>query len=120
VPGTIQRHPERPRDSDVTLARSVRHFQAVGTPLRGANTRGELGRLGLRLDPTEQLTPSEGQLAVLAGSGLATRESAAKLSVSRRTVEAQLVRVYRKLPASDRDQISPPGGTGERQFRTAP
>jgi DNA-binding NarL/FixJ family response regulator len=53
----------------------------------------------------EGLTPSELRVARLAADGLTNPEIAAQVFVSRKTVEATLARVYRKLSISSRGQL---------------
>jgi DNA-binding CsgD family transcriptional regulator len=76
------------------------------------SARAELGRLGLRPRRSEQtgvasLTPSERQVAELAADGLTTPQIAARLHISRNTVETHLRHIYRKLDVSGRRELSP-------------
>ena len=52
------------------------------------------------------LTPRERQVAELAASGLANPEIAEQLFVTRKTVEAHLGAIYRKLDVNSREQLS--------------
>jgi DNA-binding CsgD family transcriptional regulator len=52
------------------------------------------------------LTRSERELAELVGDGLTNKEAAARLFVSRHTVDAHLRRIYRKLDISSRVQLA--------------
>ncbi len=54
----------------------------------------------------DSLTPRERQVAELAASGLANPEIAEQLFVTRKTVEAHLGAIYRKLDVSSREQLS--------------
>jgi len=54
-----------------------------------------------------RLTPSEHRVAELAIAGLGNREIAARLYVTRKTVETHLSAVYRKLAIEGRDQLRP-------------
>ncbi len=54
----------------------------------------------------DSLTPRERQVAELAASGLANPEIAEQLFVTRKTVEAHLGSIYRKLEVSSREQLS--------------
>ena len=68
----------------------------------------ELAATGVRItraDP-RRLTPSEIRVAELAATGLNNRDIAARLHVTRKTVETHLSAVYRKLDISGRDAIS--------------
>jgi DNA-binding CsgD family transcriptional regulator len=62
-----------------------------------------------RIAPTlieELLTPSELRVALEVAQGATSREVAAALFVSRRTVEAHLGHVYRKLGLRSRSQLA--------------
>ena len=67
-------------------------------------TEAELSRLATRRAPDE-LTPTERRIAKLAASGLSNPEISTRVYVSRKTVEANLARVYRKLGISSRAQL---------------
>jgi DNA-binding CsgD family transcriptional regulator len=58
---------------------------------------------GIAVDP---LTKREREVALLAASGLPSRDIAEKLTVSKRTVDTHLDRIYRKLGVSGREQLS--------------
>ena len=64
-------------------------------------TQSVIGRTGL-----EQLSPQELQVARIAGRGQNNAEAAAALFVSRKTVEAHLTRVYRKLGIRSRTELA--------------
>jgi DNA-binding CsgD family transcriptional regulator len=53
----------------------------------------------------EELTPREREIALLAASGLSSREIAQRLVVSVRTVDNHLSRTYRKLGVAGRDEL---------------
>jgi DNA-binding NarL/FixJ family response regulator len=61
--------------------------------------------LGLPQRSTRQLTPTEQRVAELVASGLTNVAVAARLSISPKTVEANLSRVYRKLGIRSRAQL---------------
>jgi DNA-binding NarL/FixJ family response regulator len=52
-----------------------------------------------------ELTANEQMVAELAGNGLTNREIAAQMFLSRRTVEANLARAYRKLGIHSRAEL---------------
>jgi DNA-binding CsgD family transcriptional regulator len=73
--------------------------------------RGELAATGetrRRQDPStiEELTPQELQIALLLTAGRTTREAAAALFLSPKTVEYHLRHVYQKLGVNSRDQLA--------------
>jgi DNA-binding CsgD family transcriptional regulator len=61
---------------------------------------------GAVADPLDDLTPREREIALLAARGLSSREIAARLVVSVRTVDNTLLRAYRKLGISRRTQLA--------------
>ena len=54
-----------------------------------------------------ELTAREREVAMMAASGLSSREIASRLFLSTRTVESHLQHVYGKLGVSDRSRIGP-------------
>ncbi|TQE30833.1 helix-turn-helix transcriptional regulator [Streptomyces ipomoeae] len=64
---------------------------------------GRSGRMGGMLD---QLTPQEFQVSRAIARGLNNTEAAASLFVSRKTVEAHLTRIYRKLHVRSRTDLT--------------
>ncbi|MGZ4764584.1 MAG: helix-turn-helix domain-containing protein, partial [Ilumatobacteraceae bacterium] len=60
----------------------------------------------------EPLTAREREVALLAGSGVRSREISERLHLSTRTVDTHLARVYRKLGVSGRDELGPALGLG--------
>jgi DNA-binding CsgD family transcriptional regulator len=84
-------------------------YRCAATPLE-IRAAEELAATGARprrvmLSGLESLTASEHRVAELAARGLSNPEIAQQLFVSRRTVEAHLGHVYRKLGISSREQI---------------
>ena len=81
-------------------------------PSRGPSARGSSsrrrGETTRKRDPStlDQLTPRELQIALDLASGLTTREAAAKLYLSPKTVEFHLRSVYRKLGIASRAQLA--------------
>jgi DNA-binding CsgD family transcriptional regulator len=80
-------------------------FDELGAVLWAERTREELGRVTTR-KATETLTATEREIAVLAADGLTNQAIAERVYVSRKTVEANLARAYRKLGISSRAQLS--------------
>ena len=69
--------------------RCERELQRVGTPARSATA----------------LTATERKIAELAATGLTNRQVAERSFLSPKTVEANLVRVYRKLGITSRAEL---------------
>jgi DNA-binding CsgD family transcriptional regulator len=63
-------------------------------------------RLGLRASGDRELSVTEARIAQLAAAGRSNPEIAAEMFVSRKTVEANLSRVYRKLGLRSRVELA--------------
>jgi DNA-binding NarL/FixJ family response regulator len=114
--------------SEGEALRRARHPAAARRPLRHAltlfsglgarpwltRTMSELAATGVRAsvtnDPSpstlDTLSPQELQVARAVGRGLSNVDAAAALFVSRKTVEAHLTRVYRKLGVRSRTELA--------------
>ena len=103
--GRIERRAKRKRTSRDALVRAAAIFDALPAPLWAARAREEIARLGLRSAPGG-LTETEARIAELAASGLTNPEIAAAAFVSRKTVEANLSKVYRKLGVRSRVELA--------------
>lgn len=93
-------------DAAVSLSEARTAFESLRTPLWIARVVAEEGRLGGRRRTTDTLTPTEERVAELAAQGLRNAEIAARLHVTRKTVEATLSRVYRKLGIRSRTELA--------------
>ena len=80
-------------------------FESLGTPLWVERARLELARVGREANKHLGLTPSEQRVAELAARGMKTRDVAAALFVSPKTVETNLSKVYRKLGIRTRAEL---------------
>jgi DNA-binding CsgD family transcriptional regulator len=79
-------------------------FEGLKAPLWAEKAATEIARIGVRRAP-EELTEGEERVAELAAQGLTNPEIAARLFMSRRTVEANLARAYRKLGFRSRAEL---------------
>ena len=82
-------------------------FAAIGMEAFAGRARGELAASGAKLrarglQPREELTPQEEQIARLARDGLSNPEIGAQLFLSPRTVEWHLHNVFGKLGIDSR------------------
>jgi len=105
VQGRIRRRALQRRAARDSLELAAAMFDAAGTPRWAEQARLEFTALGLRRGNEDTLTASEERVARLAASGLSNRDVAARLVISPKTVEAHLVRAYRKLGISSRAEL---------------
>ena len=104
VQGQVLRRLKRKREARAALDKAAAVFTQLGADGWVARTEAERQRVASRRAP-EGLTPSELRVAKLAADGLTNPEIAAQVFVSRKTVEATLARIYRKLAISSRGQL---------------
>jgi DNA-binding CsgD family transcriptional regulator len=120
VYGQVQRRHKRKRAASDSLAQAVEVFEAAGAALWAKRAREELGRVGMRPRAPQGLTAAERRVAELAASGLTNQEVAVAAFMSRKTVEANLTRIYRKLGIRSRAELGVrlaerDGAQGERR-----
>ena len=106
VAGQVYRRNRQKRAAKQALDRALGLFQGLGVPLWAARARAELARVGIRPSAPLGLTATEERVARLVAEGKSNREVAAELFLSRRTVEDNLSRVYRKLGVRSRTQLA--------------
>jgi DNA-binding CsgD family transcriptional regulator len=106
VTGDILRRLGRRRDAAARLAEARATFETLGNLPWLARVEAEEGRLGGRRRSTDRLTATEERVAELAAQGLRNAEIAARLHVTKKTVEATLSRVYRKLGVRSRTELA--------------
>ncbi len=100
--GTVLRRARRRRLAREALTSAVAELTAVGATGWVGPAEAELARVSGRSGNEGTLTPTEERVVSLVGEGLSNKEVAAALSVSLRTVEAHLTRVYAKLGVRSR------------------
>jgi DNA-binding CsgD family transcriptional regulator len=93
------------------LRRAIEVFDALGAEPWAALAAGELaatGETARRRAPhtLDELTPQELQIALILAGGKTTREAAAALFLSPKTIEYHLRHVYRKLDIRSRDELA--------------
>jgi DNA-binding CsgD family transcriptional regulator/tetratricopeptide (TPR) repeat protein len=108
--GEVLRRLHRPTDARTHLETALDGFEALGAEPWSQRALSELAATGKRRPPhggrPVELTPQEAQVANAVASGLSNPEVAAALFVSRKTVEAHLSRVYRKLGVRSRTELT--------------
>jgi DNA-binding CsgD family transcriptional regulator len=103
--GVMLRRARRGTESAAALDAAGETFTALGAAAWVRRVAAERSRLGLRHSRDEGLTPSEARVARMAAAGATNREVAAALTISPKTVEAHLARVYRKLGIRSRAEL---------------
>ena len=93
------------------LRRALGTFDALGARPWSEHALRELHATGERArrrgpDTAAQLTPQELQVALLVAEGATNKEAAAALFLSPKTIEAHLLRVYRKLGLHSRTELA--------------
>lgn len=102
--GTIARRRKQRTRSRSHLEEAVALLDACGASALASTARDELARVGGAADGV--LTATEQRVAELAAAGRTNDEIAASLFISRRTVEANLTRIYRKLGIRSRTELA--------------
>jgi DNA-binding CsgD family transcriptional regulator len=115
VHGVIQRRSKQRAKAAVTLNRARELFSGLGSSLWQAKAAAEQDRVGKRSQAQAALTPIEEQVAGLASLGHNNREIADLLFISRKTVEANLTHIYRKLGIRSRAQLGTALSSGSRR-----
>ena len=103
--GVIHRRAREKSAAKRCLSEAKDKFSRLGAAAFEARTQAELDRVGTRVTTTLELTATERRIADLAASGLTNRQVAERSFMSAKTVEANLVRVYRKLGITSRAEL---------------
>jgi DNA-binding CsgD family transcriptional regulator len=109
--GALLRRRNQRRDAAARLEAAAATFDRLGARPWAARAHQELAACGLTParrgdEPAVELTPSERTVAVLVAGGARTKEVAAELVVSPKTVEYHLGNIYRKLGVANRAQLA--------------
>jgi DNA-binding CsgD family transcriptional regulator len=110
--GQIQRR-QRQKTASTTLKDALRAFEELNVPLWADRAETLLNHTSIRQGHTVVLSPTERRVAELAATGITNRDIAAALSISTKTVEANLSRVYHKLDIYSRVELSAHLGQAE-------
>jgi DNA-binding CsgD family transcriptional regulator len=112
--GSALRRARQKGAARTALEAAARDFDAVGARAWADRARAELARVGGRPPSTGALTPTESRVAELVAQGLQTKEVAARLFVSPKTVEGHLSHIYGKLGLASRTELAHRLGHGDR------
>jgi DNA-binding CsgD family transcriptional regulator len=98
---------QRQKTASTTLKEALRTFEELNTPLWANRAQTLLDNAGItQRRSTAVLSATERRIAELAAAGMTNRDVAATLSISPKTVEANLSRVYHKLDIRSRIELS--------------
>ncbi|MDF2828657.1 MAG: ATPase,transcriptional regulator, luxR family [Mycobacterium sp.] len=103
--GRLQRRQRQAGAARDTLGAALREFERMGAAAWADRARAELAN-GAAPGPAHGLSPSERRVAELAVNGMSNRDLAQALSISLKTVEANLTQIYRKLGIRSRAQLA--------------
>lgn len=107
VAGRVERHARNWGAARTALVDALDRFDQLGAARWSEKAAADIGRLpGRRPANKQELTTREREVAELVALGLSNGEVAARLYVSRRTVEANLSRVYAKLGLRTRTELA--------------
>jgi DNA-binding CsgD family transcriptional regulator len=104
--GNVQRRALRRGDARKSLGAAAAIFEQLGYRFWLDRTRDELGRIGGRAASTGGLTPTEQRIAGHVADGLSTKQIAAALFISAKTVEGHLSSIYAKLGIHSRTELA--------------
>jgi DNA-binding CsgD family transcriptional regulator len=104
--GAIHRRARHKRAARESLTSALAVFEQMGAEIWAERTRAEIGRVGGRAPASGELTPTERRVAELVAEGLQTKQVAAALFVSAKTVEGHLTNIYAKLGVHSRTELT--------------
>jgi DNA-binding CsgD family transcriptional regulator len=104
--GIVQRRMKRRAAARESLEKALVIFEDLGANLWAERARSEVARIGVRSGAQVGLTPVEQRIAALVTEGCTNGQIAARLSLSPKTVEANLTRTYRKLGVRSRTELA--------------
>jgi len=105
VQGRVLRRAKRKRDARASLEEARSIFRSLGAEPWAERASAELERVAVRRAPHD-LSATELRIAQLAASGLTNQAIAAQVFLTRKAVEANLGRAYRKLGIRSRAQLA--------------
>lgn len=106
VHGQVLRRLGERRAARDALEQARSTFEELGAPLWAERARDELARVPIKQASGSALTAAESRVAELVVTGKSNLEVAQALFVSKKTVEANLTRIYRKLGIRSRSALA--------------
>jgi DNA-binding CsgD family transcriptional regulator/tetratricopeptide (TPR) repeat protein len=104
--GAVHRRARHKRAARESLEGALAVFEGMGAQIWADRARTELTSVGGRAAASGELTPTERRVAELAAEGLQTKQVAAALFVSPKTVEGHLTNIYAKLGVHSRTELA--------------
>jgi DNA-binding CsgD family transcriptional regulator len=104
--GAVHRRSRHKRAARESLEPALAVFEQMGAEIWAERARAEIGRVGGRAPASGELTPTERRVAELVAEGLQTKQVAAALFVSAKTVEGHLTHIYAKLGVHSRTELT--------------
>ncbi len=105
--GTVRRRLQQKLAARETLEEARLVLDRLGARIWTARAEAELRRIGGRRNPAgSALSETESQIAALVSNGHTNSEVAAALQISRKTVEWNLSKIYRKLDVRSRTELA--------------
>jgi len=111
--GRSRRRSHQPLEARQVLQEALTAFETLGAAPWRITARRELAAAGARSEAeparrpgSADLTPQELQVASMVAEGMSNVDVAAALFMSRKTVEAHLTRIYRKLRVRSRTELA--------------
>src|SRR5215207_1957165 len=104
--GAVHWRGKHKRAARESLEAAQATFDGMGARVWAESARGELARVGGRAPSAGALTPTERRVADLVAEGLQTKQVAAALFVSPKTVEGHLTNIYAKLGINSRAELT--------------
>jgi DNA-binding CsgD family transcriptional regulator len=104
--GSVLRRANRKRDARDALEEAAATLEGCGSRVWADRALAELARISGRPGRTGAMTATEEQIARLVAAGKSNHEVAQVLSLSARTVEWNLSKIYRKLGVRSRTELA--------------
>lgn len=106
VRGTLGRRARQKRAARESLEAARAVFERMGARVWAERAEAELARVSGRQRSSDTLTPTESRVAQLVAEGMQTKQVAAALFVSSKTVEGHLTSIYAKLGVHSRTELA--------------